>query len=153
MFAKVSAIATIVASLFGGAAQVAPVEAKMAVEQVVNSNWADNPVYRTLWLANTLEESGVVVPENVDIEITDEENCGSEISPEQTGGGCTIFMTTKDGVTRVLVSPTALENGTGAHILFHELGHALHGMGECEAEAYAHKHSDPEQWSYPSCNV
>jgi hypothetical protein len=153
MFAKLSAIATIVASLLGGATQVAPVEAKMAVEQVVNSNWADNPIYRTMWLADTLEEAGVVVPANVEIEITDEENCGSEISPELTGGGCTIYPVAKGDVTRVLVSPTALEDGTGAHILFHELGHALYQLDECAAEYFSHNYSDADQWSYPECNV
>jgi len=149
MFAKISAIVSIVGALLGGGAQVAPVEAKMAVETVVNAHWADNSEYTAIWVENELETAGVVVPENVSIIVTDTDNCGSELSPEGTGGGCTVYF--HDGTTSVLVSPSALENGTGAHILFHELGHALHHMDECSAEYFAHKYSDVDQWSYPSC--
>lgn len=151
MFAKLSAIVSIFGALLGGGAQVAPVEAKMAVETVVNTHWADNSEYTAIWLDNTLETAGVVVPENISLIITDTDNCGSEISPEGTGGGCTIRFT--DGTISVLVSPTALENGTGAHILFHELGHAMYNLNECAAEYFSHKFSAPDQWSYLECNV
>jgi len=155
MFAKFSAIVSLVGALVGGGVQFAPVETRMAVEQaaetVVETHWASNGEYSKIWVANEIEASGVIIPKNVTIIITDTDNCGSELSPENTGGGCTVRFT--DGSISVLVSPTALEDGTGAHILFHELGHAIHNLGECDAEYFAHDYSAVDQWSYPACNV
>lgn len=104
-----------------------------------------------LWVAESLTTAGVAVPANVTVIITDTDNCGSKLSPAGTGGGCTIRLS--DGTISVLVSASAIENGTGEHILFHELGHALHNLGECAAEYYSHHYSNPELWSYPACNV
>lgn len=101
------------------------------------------------WLAETLSTAGVVVPANVTVMFTDTDNCGSEISPNNTGGGCTIRLS--DGTISVLVSPSAVENGTGGHILFHELGHAIYSLGECGAEYFSHHYSNPALWSYPDC--
>ena len=155
MFAKFAAIVAVVAAL-AGVAQIAPATAtedapaSVSVE-VADIHWASNPIHRTLWIATTLEEANVVVPANVEILVTDEKNCGSEISPDKTGGGCTEYPTVKGGKTIVRVSPTALENGTGGHILFHELGHAIYHLDECAAEYFAHNYSDPNQWSYLEC--
>ena len=101
------------------------------------------------WVSATLSDAGMDLPANVAVIVTDTDNCGSQLSPAGTGGGCTVTLS--DGTVSVLVSETAIDNGTGAHILFHELAHALYRAGECDAEYYAHRYSAPEQWSYPSC--
>jgi hypothetical protein len=101
------------------------------------------------WLDDTLNIPGITIPANVHYLITDLDNCGSKISPNNTGGGCTSHNS--DGTITVRISPTAIYTMSGIHIIFHELGHALGIKSECSAEAYAHQYSAPDVWSYPSC--
>ena len=149
MFAPVTALALVLSSLAGVPAP--PVEAPVAAVQTVDTHWAADAMSERIWLSETLNVAGVVIPEHITVIFTDTDNCGSEISFDGTGGGCTVTFT--DGTVSVLVSPTALEIGTGKHILFHELGHAMHNLRECAAEYYAHTYSDPDIWSYPECAV
>lgn len=147
MFAPLAAIALVVASLTGG--QAAPVEAPVTIVQAVDTHWAADAMLERVWLAETLETAGVVVPANVTVIFTDTDNCGSALGPDGTGGGCTRKFS--DKTITVFVSPTAVRNGTGEHILFHELGHAMYNLGECASEYFAHAYSAPDQWSYPDC--
>ena len=71
-------------------------------------------------------------------------NCGSAISPQHTGGGCTIAGGTSHAV--LIVSPTA-----GDHVLFHEYAHARYASSECAAERFANATTGLTQWSYPTC--
>lgn len=103
------------------------------------------------WVAYELALSGAVVPENVIISLTNESNCGAEIS--QAGmGGCTYFL--PSGTTYITVSPALAWTAWGSHILHHELGHAvLNSHDECAVEAYAHQYTASTLWSYPECNT
>lgn len=103
------------------------------------------------WLAKQLQQSGIVIPANVTIMFNDGlENCGDQISPEGAGGGCTYHW--HDGTVSVLLSASVPTDKYGAHVLFHELGHALYALNECGAEYFAHNYDHtPTVWSYISC--
>lgn len=147
MFSSLTALALALGAVFAPVhaapvAQPQPVEREsVSVSVSVSSN--------DLWLAETLDTAGIVLPSNVVVIFTDTDNCGSAISPDGQGGGCTRRFS--DGTISVLVSQFAVDNGSGEHILFHELGHALHNLGECAAEYYSHHYSNPNLWSYTEC--
>jgi hypothetical protein len=149
MFSTLGAIVALIGALFGGVHHTEPVQAERPAEAVVEARWVDDPANTSKWLKQTMKQSGLIIPKHITVIFTDVDNCGSELSPGGTGGGCTIRFS--DKTISVLVSPTAIETGTAEHILFHELGHAMANLGECGAEYYAHYFSNPNQWSYPEC--
>lgn len=101
------------------------------------------------WLEYELALSGAEVPENVIISLTNESNCGAELSVAGVGG-CTHWL--PSGITYITVSPELAWSAWGNHILHHELGHAvLDTHDECAVEAYAHQHTTATLWSYPEC--
>lgn len=104
------------------------------------------------WEQGVLNKAQIELPDNTNIYISDQYNCGSEISPDGIGGGCTYEAV--DGTTVITVSPYVVGTPAGEHILLHEVAHAHGIMDECAAEEYAHTFSDyPYIWSYPQCNV
>lgn len=104
------------------------------------------------WEQGVLNKSQLELPTNTYVYITDQYNCGSELSPEGIGGGCTYEAV--DGTTVITVSPYVVGTPAGEHILLHEVAHAHGIMDECAAEEYAHTFSDyPYIWSYPQCNI
>jgi len=101
----------------------------------------------SVWVSEMLATMNVTVSDNVKFVFQNEDNCGAEISSIGMGG-CTV--TQKDGTFVVLISPELAYTYEGNHILFHEIAHTL-GMGECDAEYYAHRFEETPIWSYPSC--
>jgi hypothetical protein len=135
----------IILSAFTGQAP-APIS-EAPVEQV-----AQTPIPQVLgldWLSYELALSGAVVPENVVISLTNESNCGAELSTVGVGG-CTHWL--PSGVAYITVSPELAWTASGNHILHHELGHVvLDTHDECAVEAYAHSYTTATLWSYPEC--
>lgn len=150
MFAKLAALALVATSLLGGSAQPAaqPVAQAKTIEV---DHYANARMHQSAWVASKLDEAGIIIPSNVTIMFNDEQaNCGDQISESGFGGGCTIHF--HDGTVSVLLSASLPTDQFGAHILFHELGHALHNLGECAAEYYAHSYDHtPNAWSYMEC--
>lgn len=126
-------------------APVAPVQPAAEVAQPVAA-------YTTTgveWIDSEFTRTGQEIPAGVYFQLTNELNCGAEISVVGTGG-CTYFL--PDGTHYITVSPELAYTTAGTHVLWHEVGHAvLNTYDECAAEAYAHQFSDPNLWSYPSC--
>ena len=150
MFVQITALVLAAAAAFGGHA--APVEqpAAPAAVQTVD-HYAAARMKQSAWVASKLDEAGIVIPSNVSIIFTDGiENCGDQLGETGFGGGCTYHW--HDGTVSVLLSASLPTDQYGAHILFHELGHALHNLGECAAEYYAHNYyHTPNVWSYMEC--
>lgn len=117
------------------------------VEQVVQT-----PLPQVLgldWLSYELALTGAKVPENTYIQLTNELNCGAELSVARVGG-CTHFL--EDGRAYITVSPELEWTAWGSHILHHELGHVvLNTHDECAVETYAHQFTSETLWSYPEC--
>jgi len=150
MFAALAALALSVSALMGGhTAPIAQPEPAAAVKTV--DHYAAARMRQSAWLAEKLNTAGIDIPANVTIMFNDGiENCGDQVSETGFGGGCTYHW--HDGTVSVLLSASVPTDTYGAHILFHELGHALHGLGECAAEYYAHHYDGtPNVWSYPEC--
>lgn len=102
------------------------------------------------WEDSVLLDAGLTLPEGTVLSFTEVDNCGSDLSPTGTGGGCT--WTLKDGSKHVIVSPQVYNTPEGVHILLHETAHALGIKNECTAEYFAHDHgSEWYMWSYPEC--
>lgn len=99
------------------------------------------------WATFMLEQADMELPPTTALIFSNTSNCGAEISTAGLGG-CT--YTLEDGSHAVILSPELAWTQWGTHILFHELAHTV-GMGECEAEAYAHQFEEIELWSYPLC--
>jgi len=141
MYASIFAL---IVSIFAGLfpSQVAEVEtpAPSPVTQVVS------------WEQGVLDKAGLSLPANTRLFFTEDQNCGSKISPTGTGGGCTFL--TVEGYTAVIVSPQVYNTPEGAHILLHEVAHATGIIDECSAEYFAHDHgSEWNMWSYPQCQT
>jgi galactokinase len=94
-----------------------------------------------------LESADMELTPNVTMIFSNTSNCGAEKSTAGRGG-CTYTVAPNTYV--IVMSPELANTQWGNHILFHELAHTV-GMGECEAEAYAHQFEEEELWSYPTC--
>jgi hypothetical protein len=103
----------------------------------------------TRWVEATLAAADFELTPNVAVVFSDTSNCGADISTVAMGG-CT-YATGANTYT-IVISPGLVGTDSGKHILFHELGHTV-GMGECEAEAYAHQFEESPLWSYPNCAI
>ena len=149
MFAKLAAIALAVTAALAGQAPAAQPEPTAAVQTV--DHYAAARMRQSVWVADQLNTAGIAIPANVTIMFNDSlDNCGDQISPEDFGGGCTYHW--HDGTVSVLLSASIPTDKYGAHILFHELGHALYNLGECGAEYFAHHYDNtPNVWSYQEC--
>lgn len=149
MFAKLAAIALAATAALGGHA---PIADKPVVEQVKTVDYyAAARMKQGAWVAAQLEDAHLAIPANVTIMFNDETaNCGDQLGETGFGGGCTYHW--HDGTVSVLLSASLPTDKYGAHILFHELGHALYNLNECGAEYFAH-HFDhtPNVWSYEEC--
>lgn len=135
---------------FMGSPAAAPQPAPAPASTEVNLSVFKLP---KLWLNEQLAQNDVTLEDGVYVFFTNDPalNCGAKLST--TGyGGCTTDL--EDGRYVVAISPELAYTQWGQHILFHELGHTK-GMGECEAEDYAHNFEDPSQflWSYPECKL
>jgi len=151
----ITAILLTVSMLFGAPAP-AMVQPTVQASSVVSEDTLDYEATRIeqeQWLSAKLTEAGIELPSNVTIIFHDGlENCGDMLSPSSYGGGCTYHW--HDGTVSVLLSATAPTDQYGAHLLFHELGHALHNLGECGAEYYAHHYDHtPTVWAYQECDI
>lgn len=138
------ALATLFALLGVATPADAPVRTAGTV-QVVDTT----PDYAA-WTMAQLDDAGFSA-EGIAFEYTDGPlNCGSALSPSGVGGGCTHELA--DGSYLIVISPSAIENGTGLHILMHEYAHTL-DLGECAAEYFAKQFVPAEDWSwsYPKC--
>lgn len=101
------------------------------------------------WVQAELEEADMELSPNIKILFTNTANCGAEISATNEGG-CT--YSDAAGNKTIILSPTLPFTVGGHHVLFHELGHAVGYIDECEAENYAHQFEyEQEIWSYPTC--
>lgn len=112
----------------------------------------DASTYQTTgveWIDVEFDRYGQTIPAGIHFQLTNELNCGAVLSTSGMGG-CTHFL--EDGSRYITVSPELAYTPEGTHVLWHEVGHAvLDTVDECAAEAYAHKFSDPNLWSYPQC--
>jgi hypothetical protein len=152
MFAKLAALALVATAVIGGHA--APVAQPVTVAQVQEvDHYSAARMRQSAWVASKLDEAGIIIPANVTIMFNDStDNCGDQLGETGFGGGCTIHF--HDGTVSVLLSASLPTDQYGAHILFHELGHALHNLGECAAEYYAHNYDHtPTVWSYMECRT
>lgn len=111
---------------------------------------APAPEFKAIeWANDTLDFYGIELPANTSIKFTDKDNCGSQVSPSKTGGGCMVTLPNGDQV--VMVSPSAITAGTAEHILLHESAHALGIMDECKAELFSTDRTAHDIYSYPEC--
>lgn len=101
------------------------------------------------WATFMLEQADMELTPNVSLVFSSTSNCGAELSTAGLGG-CTYTVAANTYV--VVLSTDLAWTQWGTHILFHELGHTV-GLGECEAEAYAHQFEEIELWSYPLCET
>jgi hypothetical protein len=149
MFAKLAALVIAATAALGGHA--APAEQPVTAQVQTVDHYANARMHQSAWVAEKLTEAGIVIPANVTIIFNDETaNCGDQLGATGFGGGCTYHW--HDGTVSVLLSASLPTDQYGAHILFHELGHALHNLGECAAEYYAHHYDHtPNVWSYMEC--
>lgn len=139
----IALILSILAGLFPSQVVETEAPAPAPVTEVVSTEVVS-------WEQSVLDNAGLTLPANTRLFFTEDQNCGSKLSPTGTGGGCT-FLTVED-YTAVIVSPQVYGTPEGAHILLHEVAHANGIMDECAAEYFAHDHgSDWELWSYPQC--
>jgi hypothetical protein len=99
------------------------------------------------WANVMLESAGIELMSDVQMVFTNAYNCGANASTAALGG-CT--YTLENGNHLVVLSPGLANTQWGNHILFHELGHTA-GLGECDAEAFAHQFEEVAMWSYPEC--
>ena len=134
----------------------APVEApSQALSQALSqfATQAPAPVPNTSvevahnWAQAMIESADMELTPNVNLVFSNSSNCGAEISTAGRGG-CTYTVGPDQYV--VVLSPELANTQWGNHILFHELGHTV-GLGECEAETFAHQFEEEELWSYPTC--
>lgn len=101
------------------------------------------------WAEATLAGSGVELPASASLIFSDVANCGADISADAMGG-CTYQLVDR---VAIVISPDLAWTQAGAHILFHEVAHALGIANECAAEEWAHQFEDEPYWSYPTCNA
>jgi hypothetical protein len=145
--AIVTASATL-ALLAGIAAPVSEATMPQTIPSVLTFKVPVTVAEAGAWAEATLTGAGVDLPANTEV-IFSNSNCGADISAVAMGG-CTYTLTDR---TVVVLSPGLAWTEAGSHILFHEVGHAMGIMDECEAEAYAHNFEDVAYWSYPQCNA
>lgn len=142
----------IIAIILTLSAIFAPVQASAPMSAPIADQVEQTPIPQLLgldWLAYELALSGAVVPDKTYIVLTNELNCGAELS-EVGMGGCTHWL--EDGSFYITVSPELAWTAGGNHTLHHELGHVvLDTHDECAVEAYAHKFTTATLWSYPEC--
>lgn len=106
---------------------------------------AEEPTRTTpsAWVAAEFAEEGVTPHWDVEYRFTDVGNCGSEISPNGTGGGCTEWTPTGP---LIFISPSIIGTPEGEHILWHEYAHATQQdpwhPNECAAERFADRHTE-----------
>lgn len=125
----------------------APVEADNAIQLVGTTRGMQTPVVFATWSELVLADTGMNLPKGLTVKLTNEGNCGAEISPVALGG-CTRQL--PEG-PEILVSPELAGTMAGYHILLHELGHSLGIVDECGAEYFAHEWSAEGYWAYPEC--
>lgn len=143
---RLAGLALIALAPLGILAPVDSADAAHAVE-AVDTGARFVPYSGMQWIQDLVSVVGDL-PERVVFDITDSGNCGSMLSPGGTGGACTHK---EHGHTTIDISPSAVFTAYGVHLVYHELGHAFGAGSECKAEAFAHKYSDANVWSYPSC--
>lgn len=138
----ISWIATVImaiTSFFGiSANEVGTTKAPQSVEQMSAKDHK--------WVYGILESYDLPKIDGLQIAVTDQNNCGSESSPEKTGGGC--FFPTEN---ILLLSPSIIRTDRGIITLLHEYGHAMGLLDECDAEFFAHDIFETNLWSYKEC--
>ena len=135
----------------------APETHSQALSQALSATHSEAPVQAPntsvevaqRWAQAMLESADMELTPNVTLLFTSASNCGAEKSTAGIGG-CTYTVAPNTYV--VTISPELANTQWGNHILFHELGHTV-GLGECEAESYAHQFEEVELWSYPLCET